>query len=101
MHVQSLQSCLTLGDPMTVGRQAPLSMDFPGKGTGVGCHALLQEIFLTQGSNPVLLHCRQILKLLSHQGRRSKATFIPLPDPFLALSSSDPSSRTISQAEFL
>ena len=26
--------------------------DFPGKNTGVGCHFLLQEIFLTQGLNP-------------------------------------------------
>ena len=34
--------------------------DSPGKNTGVGCHALLQGIFLTQGSNPGL-HCRQIL----------------------------------------
>ena len=25
--------------------------DFPGKNTGVGCHALLQAIMLTQGSN--------------------------------------------------
>ena len=41
--------------------------DFPGKNTGVGCHFLLQGIFLTQGSNPGLLHCRQIL-YLSHQG---------------------------------
>ena len=30
--------------------------DFPGKNTGVGCHFLLQGIFLTQGSNPRLLH---------------------------------------------
>ena len=29
--------------------------DSPGKNTGVGCHALLQGIFLTQGSNPRLL----------------------------------------------
>ena len=29
--------------------------DSPGKDTGMGCHALLQEIFLTQGSNPRLL----------------------------------------------
>ena len=29
--------------------------DFPGKNTGVGCHALLQGIFSTQGSNPGLL----------------------------------------------
>ena len=35
---------------------------------GVGCHVLLQGIFPTQGSNPCLLHCRQILYLLSHQG---------------------------------
>ena len=30
--------------------------DSPGKNTGGGCHALLQGIFLTQGSNPCLLH---------------------------------------------
>ena len=30
--------------------------DSPGKNTGVGCHALLQRIFLTQGSNPHPLH---------------------------------------------
>ena len=35
--------------------------NFPGKNTGVDCHALLQEIFPTQGSNPHLLHHRQIL----------------------------------------
>ena len=40
--------------------------DSPGKNTGVGCHSLLQEIFLTQGSNPGLLHCRQILYCLSY-----------------------------------
>ena len=36
--------------------------------TGVGCHSLLQGIFLIQGSDPGLLHCRQILYSLSHQG---------------------------------
>ena len=30
-------------------------MGFPSKNTGVGCHFLLQGIFLTQGSNPRLL----------------------------------------------
>ena len=38
--------------------------DSPGKNTGMGCHVPLQGIFLTQGSNPHLLHllhCRQIL----------------------------------------
>ena len=42
----------------------------PGKITGVGCHVLLQGIFPTQGSNPGLPHCRQILYHLSHQGSR-------------------------------
>ena len=40
----------------------------PGKNTGVGCLSLLQGIFLTQGLNRGLLHCRQILYRLSHQG---------------------------------
>ena len=35
--------------------------DSPGKNTGMGCHALLQGIFSTQGSNPHLLHCRWTL----------------------------------------
>ena len=43
--------------------------DSPGKNTGICCHSLLQGIFLTEGSNPGLLHCRQILYHLSHQGR--------------------------------
>ena len=42
--------------------------DFPGKGTGVGCHFRLQRIFPTQGSNPGLPRCRQMLYHLSHQG---------------------------------
>ena len=33
---------------------------------GVGSHSFLQRIFLTQGSNPGLLHCRQILYCQSH-----------------------------------
>ena len=37
-----------------------------GKNTGVGSHFLFQAIFLTQGANPDLLHCRQILYHLSH-----------------------------------
>ena len=42
--------------------------DSPGKNTGVGHPSLLQGIFLTQGWNPGLLHCRRILYCLSHQG---------------------------------
>ena len=62
------QSCLTLSNPM---KHSPpgssVHGDFPGKNTGVGCHALLQGIFPTQGSNPFLQHCRKILYQLSHQ----------------------------------
>ena len=39
--------------------------DCPGKNTGVGCHSLLQGIFVTQRLN-LDLHCRQILYHLSH-----------------------------------
>ena len=41
---------------------------FPGNSPGVDCHFLLQGIFPTQRSNPGLLHCRQTLYRLSHQG---------------------------------
>ena len=42
--------------------------DFLGNSTGVDCYFLLQGIFPTQGSNLGLLHCRQMLYRLSHQG---------------------------------
>ena len=42
--------------------------DSPGKNTGVGCHALLQGIFLTQESNPHLLHWQANSLPLSHRG---------------------------------
>ena len=42
--------------------------DSLGKNTGVGCHFLLQGIFLTQGSNLGLLNCRKILYRLSYEG---------------------------------
>ena len=40
----------------------------PGQNIGVGKLSLLQGIFPTHGSNPGLLHCRQILYQLSHKG---------------------------------
>ena len=46
------QSCLTLLWP----HELLCPWDSPGKNIGVGCHFLLQRIFLTQGSNPCLLH---------------------------------------------
>ena len=48
-----------------------------GVDTGVGCHFLLQGIFPTQGLKPGLLHCRQILYLLSHQGSPNSRGGIP------------------------
>ena len=47
--------------PWIIAYQAPLSTRFSSKNTGVGCHALLQGIFPTQGSNPHVLNCRWIL----------------------------------------
>ena len=67
MKVLVAQLCPTLCSPMDWTRQAPLSWDFPGNNPWVACHFLFQGIFLTQGSDPVLLHCRQILYHLSHQ----------------------------------
>ena len=44
-----------------------------GKNTGVACHALLQGIFPTQGSNPGLPYCRWILYCLRHQASPFKS----------------------------
>ena len=63
------QSCLTLCDSMDCSPPgSSVHGDSPGNNTGVGCHALLQEIFPTQRSNPGLPQCRWILYHLSHQG---------------------------------
>ena len=48
--------CLTLLWPLRLGSARLFGpWDYPGKNTGVGCHFLLQGIFLTQGSDPCLL----------------------------------------------
>ena len=55
------QSCPALWDPTDCSPPgSSVHGDSPGKNTGVGCHAFLQGIFPTQGSNPGLLHCRRI-----------------------------------------
>ena len=56
------QSCPTLCNPMDCSPPAPLSM------ARILDHFLLQGIFLTQGLNLGLPHCRQILYHLSHEG---------------------------------
>ena len=69
MKVKVTQSCPTLWDPMEYSLpESSVHGDSPGRSTGVGSSSLIQGIFLTQGSNPGLLHCRQILFCLSQQG---------------------------------
>ena len=63
------QLCPTLCDPMNCSPPgSSVHGDSPGKNIWMGCHALLQGIFLTQGLNPGLPHWRWILYHLSHQG---------------------------------
>ena len=52
-HFSHVQLC---ANPWTARLLCP--WDSPDENTGVGCHFLLQGIFLTQGSNSGLLHCR-------------------------------------------
>ena len=60
VKVKVAQLCPTLCDPMDCGNSA-------GHNTGVGSLFLLQGIFPTQGLNPGLPHCRQILYQLSNK----------------------------------
>ena len=60
----------------------------PGQDTGVGSLSLLQRIFPTQGLNPGLLHCRQILYQLRHKGSPRILAWVaylfsgqPIPSP--------------------
>ena len=57
--------CLSLCSPMA---RLLCPWDSPGKITGVSGHFLLQGVFLTQGLNLCLLHCRQILYHECHLG---------------------------------
>ena len=58
-------SCSVLLDSLQIYRQSPSRLlcpwNSPGRNAGVGSHSLLQGIFLTQGLNPGLLHCRRVL----------------------------------------
>ena len=61
-------SCSTMSDSLRPhGLYSPWNS--PGQNTGMDSLSLLQGIFPTQGLNPGLPHCRQILYQLSHQGR--------------------------------
>ena len=67
-HCLVTQSCPTVLQPHRLLLTRLLCpWDSPGKNTGVGCHALLHGIFLTQGSNLSLLHWQGYSLSLSHQ----------------------------------
>ena len=68
------QSCLTL---WLHGLHNPWNS--PGQNTGVGSLFLFQGLFSTQGLNPRLLHCRQILYQLSHQGSPRILEWVGIP----------------------
>ena len=93
MHAKLLQSCPNLCDSMGCSPPGSSVHGILGKNTGVGCHALLQGIFPTQGSNP------RLLQLLHWAGRffpieppgvcwrgtaHSKEGISPCPGPFQA-----------------
>ena len=72
MRACELSHVQLFATPWIVALKAPLSMEFPGKDTGVSRHFLLQGIFLTQGSNSYflrLLHWQADSLPLSHLGR--------------------------------
>ena len=63
------QSCPTLCDPMDCSPPGSSAHGIlQARILGWIANSFLQSIFPTQGSNPTLLHCRQILYCLSHQG---------------------------------
>ena len=62
------QSCLTLWPHELQPARLLCPWNSAVKNIGMGCHSLLQGIFPTQGLNLDLLHCRQVLNHLSHQG---------------------------------
>ena len=65
---------------------APYSLwNSPSQNTRVGSCSLLQWIFPTQGLNPGLSHCRQIIYQLSYQGSRQSFLLQTLAGPILVL----------------
>ena len=75
--------CLIASDPLWPHALWPTRLlrpwGFSSKNARVGCHAFIQEIFPTQGSNPGLPHCRQILYHLSHQGSPRMLEWVAYP----------------------
>ena len=65
MFVQLLSHIRFFATQWTVAHQTPLSMNFPGKNTRIGCHFFLQGIFPTEGLKLSLVISLSILKYSS------------------------------------
>ena len=84
--VRVAQSCPTLQPQVLYS-----PWNSPGQNTGVGSLSLLQRIFPTQGLNPGLPHCRQILYQLNHKGSLRIPELVACP---FSSGSSRPRNRT-------
>ena len=80
MYIATSESCSAVSDSLQpYGLYSPWNS--PGQNTGVGSLSLLQGIIPIQGSNPGLLHCRQILYQLNHQGSPRILMWVAHPFP--------------------
>ena len=92
------QLCLIVCNPMDCrALGSSVCGDSPGKNTGVGCHALLQGMFLTQGLNPDFQYYEWILYHLSHQGSPRILEWVAYP---FSRGSSDPGIEPRSPGRF-
>ena len=89
-EVRWSESCSVMFDSLQLqGLYSPWNS--PGQKTGVGSLSILQGIFPTQGLNPGLPHCRQILSQLSHKGSPRILEWVAYP---FSRGSSQPRNRT-------
>ena len=77
VKVKSLSRVRLFATPWTVAHQAPVSIGFSRQEYWSGLPFPSLGIFPTQGSNPGLLHCRQMLyPLSSFQSSRTSSCCI-------------------------
>ena len=75
--------------------------DSSGKNTRVGCHALLQGIFLTQGSNPGLLHRRWVFTIWATKEAQQRLQSYPRQVTKAMVVTNTSSPRSFSKAAFI
>ena len=91
-----LQSCLTLCNPVDCSLpSSPVHAIFQARTLEWVAIPFLQGIFPTQGLNPGLLRCRQILSFLSHQGLRSHNELLKVKVAQSCLTGCDPMRDTV------